>query len=333
MSFLSLEANHRLKENSLIELTKKVNWSSLLGHAKGMRSSIGSEGYNVLSMIKALILQAWHNLSDRELEDALRVRLDFMVITGLVDVPDHSTICRFRCQLIEKGTLPLILESINKDLEAKGLKVEKSKGAIVDATIIQSAGRPRKEIEVCEDRKEEETITTVTETLSKDKDARWIKKGNKSHFGYKSFNVVDQEDGYIEQIHVTPANEAECKQLRGILDKAPKQYASLQADKAYQSKENSDLLKKKKIKNRIMKKAYRNRPLTHWEKTFNKLISKTRYKVEQCFGTLKRRFNFVRASYFSTKKVEAQMTLKAIAFNLLKALNKLSTRELRPFSA
>ena len=68
MSFLSLEANHRLKENSLIELSKKVNWGSLLVHVKGIRSSIGSEGYNVLSMIKALILQAWHNLSDRELK-------------------------------------------------------------------------------------------------------------------------------------------------------------------------------------------------------------------------------------------------------------------------
>jgi hypothetical protein len=45
----------------------------------------------------------------------------------------------------------------------------------VDITIIQRAARPRKEIEVYQDRKEEETITIVTETLSKDKDARWIK--------------------------------------------------------------------------------------------------------------------------------------------------------------
>jgi len=171
----------------------------------------------------------------------------------------------------------------------------------------------------------------VVETLSKDRDARWIKKGNKSYFGYKSFHVVDVEDGYIEQVHVTPANAAECKQLDALLNQAPKHYASLQADKAYQTKENATLLEDKKIKNHIMKKAYRNRPLTQWEKKFNKLISKTRYKVEQCFGTLKRRFSCSRANYFSTQKVKGQMLLKAIAFNLLKARNKIILEPVRQF--
>ena len=54
------------------------------------------------------------------------------------------------------------------------------------------------------------------------------------------------------------------------------------------------------------------------------MISKIRYKVEQGFGTLKRKFKFTRASYFTTPKVQGQMALKAIAFNLLKASNKVS---------
>lgn len=72
-----------------------------------------------------------------------------------------------------------------------------------------------------------------------------------------------------------------------------------------------------------MKKAQKNKPLTFLEKRFNRLISKVRYKVEQGFGTLKHKFRFERASYLTTLKVQAQMTLKAIAFNLLKAFNKL----------
>jgi IS5 family transposase len=65
-----------------------------------------------------------------------------------------------------------------------------------------------------------------------------------------------------------------------------------------------------------------NKLLTHWQKKFNHLISKARYRVEQSFGTLKRRFHFAGASYFTTAKVHGQMTLKAMAFNLLKGLNK-----------
>jgi len=46
------------------------------------------------------------------------------------------------------------------------------------------------------------------------------------------------------------------------------------------------------------------------------------WDIEQGFGTLKRRFNFFRASYLTLPKVHGQMVLKAITFNLLKGLNK-----------
>ncbi|WP_268746141.1 transposase [Francisella philomiragia] len=53
-------------------------------------------------------------------------------------------------------------------------------------------------------------------------------------------------------------------------------------------------------------------------------MSKTRYKVERCFGTMKRKFNFARASYFSTVKVNSQALLKAMCFNALKAVNMMA---------
>lgn len=67
--------------------------------------------------------------------------------------------------------------------------------------------------------------------------------------------------------------------------------------------------------------GHKHKPLGYWKKTFNTLVSKVRFKVEQAFGTIKRRFKFRRASYFGTEKVLGQCTLKAIAFNLLKAVN------------
>ena len=72
-----------------------------------------------------------------------------------------------------------------------------------------------------------------------------------------------------------------------------------------------------------MYRAYRNKPLTKRMKQFNKLISKTRYRIEQSFGTIKRRFAYKKAAYFTTKKVDAEFSLKAICLNLLKACNKI----------
>ena len=49
------------------------------------------------------------------------------------------------------------------------------------------------------------------------------------------------------------------------------------------------------------------------QKLANKLISKKRYIVEQCFGTAKQLFGMGRASYFGTVKVTAQVMLKKAA--------------------
>ncbi|EOC45603.1 transposase DDE domain protein, partial [Neisseria meningitidis 2001068] len=54
------------------------------------------------------------------------------------------------------------------------------------------------------------------------------------------------------------------------------------------------------------------------------VFSKTRYVVEQSFGTLHRKFRYARAAYFGLIKVSAQSHLKAMCLNLLKAANRLS---------
>jgi len=47
-------------------------------------------------MFKVILLSQWYNLSDMGLEEALRVRLDFILFTGFeveTKVTDHSTLC------------------------------------------------------------------------------------------------------------------------------------------------------------------------------------------------------------------------------------------------
>ncbi|WP_153560009.1 transposase, partial [Neisseria meningitidis] len=73
----------------------------------------------------------------------------------------------------------------------------------------------------------------------------------------------------------------------------------------------------------IMRKACRNRRCGRQTKR-NRYLSKTRYVVEQSFGTLHRKFRYARSTYFGLIKVSAQSHLKAMCLNLLKAANRLS---------
>jgi IS5 family transposase len=61
------------------------------------RSGLGPTGYDTLKLLKALILQTWHSLSDVDLEKSLRVRMDFLLFMDFdEEIPDSTTICRFR---------------------------------------------------------------------------------------------------------------------------------------------------------------------------------------------------------------------------------------------
>lgn len=336
MSFLVMEAKTRVKkDNKLLKINLLIDWSKISGKLKNMyRYEINGKGgqtpYDSLKMFKAILLGQWHNLSDPGLEEALSLRLDFLLFTGFEgEVPDETTLCRFRNRLIESGLDKILFEEINKQLKDKGLMLKEAHGAVIDATLIESSNRAKKVINISEDRQEKlepedelikcERRETELIEYSKDKDARWLKKGKRSYFGYKGFVSVDSKHGFIESVHVKSANTWEAGELPSIIKNL--EVDTVYADKGYALKDNSDFLKSKKIRNGIMNKASRGHVLSKRKKQRNKAISKLRYIVERCFGTLKRSFNFNRASYAGRQKVEAQFIFKAICFNLLKAGN------------
>ena len=128
----------------------------------------------------------------------------------------------------------------------------------------------------------------------------------------------------------TPANRAESPEFGHMIEGAKAQ--RIMADKAYASKANREKLRGKH-RDGIMRKAARNRPLRASEKRFNRLISKRRFRIEQCFGTMKRLFGPHRARYFGVAKTHAQLALAAIGQNLLKAANKITLNPQNPASA
>ena len=124
-------------------------------------------------------------------------------------------------------------------------------------------------------------------------------------------------------MHITPANTHECNHLSPLLEGIAED-TTVYADKGYDSAENRQHLEEHQLLDGIMRKAHRNRPLTEAQTKRNRYLSKTRYVVEQSFGTLHRKFHYARAAYFGLLKVSAQSHLKAMCLNLLKAANRLS---------
>ncbi|MCC8997570.1 MAG: hypothetical protein LM517_11125 [Nitrosomonas sp.] len=90
-------------------------------------------------------------------------------------------------------------------------------GAIIDATLIESAARSRNTITLEMDAEgkaiqfddDSQPGISCTEEQSADPDAIWLKKGKKSQFGHRNYRAVDAQEGYVRGVHTTPANQSE----------------------------------------------------------------------------------------------------------------------------
>ena len=72
----------------------------------------------------------------------------------------------------------------------------------------------------------------------------------------------------------------ECKHLSPLLEGIA-EGTTVYADKGYDSEENRQHLEEHRLKDGIMRKAHRNRPLSEAQTKRNRYLSKTRYVVEQ----------------------------------------------------
>jgi Transposase and inactivated derivatives, IS5 family len=297
----------------------------------------GRPSYPSIVLFKMLLIEMWYDMSDVECEDFVKDSVSARIFLDLElnqPIPDHSTISRFRSELVRKKAYDRLLRKINKQLEYQGAKVKKGK-TIVDASVTISPYAPKGKTtyEIAEDRNEDESTdenSDLQDTSYKliektqpgvDTDARWLKKSNKLMYGYKQSVAVD-EKGMIDAVCTSSANVNDGKLLSVLLSFLPSsRKKEILADKGYKIPQNDELLKMGNIKNRIMFKSYRNRSLTHWQQVFNKIISRYRYVVERTFGSIKRWFNGGVARYKGLAKVHAQHVLQAIAYNLKRAVS------------
>jgi len=241
-------------------------------------------------LFKMLLLGIWYNLSDERVKESVNDSLSMMRFCDLDiedSVPDHSVLSRFRTELTQKKAFDRLLKKINRQLAARKVILKNGIG-IVDATLTDTPRCPhgKPQYELAENRKEDQRNSKDCE-----KEEVQMKLVQKQQPG------VDNEARYLKkgkEIHF-----------------------------GYQVPDNVTLLKSpvknRKVKNRIQHKVYKNRPLTEWQKKYNRLISKKRWVVERTFGGMRRWFGCGTARYVGLAKTHTQHLLEAIAYNLYRA--------------
>lgn len=150
------------RSGSLDRIAGLVDWAALEALMGMVQASpIGRPGYGPLVLLRCVLLQQWYGLSDPGLEEALADRLSFRRFVGLSlsdPVPDHSTLSRFRKELVKQALGERLLAEVNRQLAAKGLILRR--GTLVDASLIEAnARRPRKG-EPKEDRSDQDASWT-----------------------------------------------------------------------------------------------------------------------------------------------------------------------------
>lgn len=305
----SLAESMLIEHDALKELDnvhELMTWSRVETLLSGIHAKAkGEKAWPPLMMFKALLLQSWYGLSDPKLEKQLARDLLFRRFIGLditESVPDHSTFWRFRQQLEKDSLMEVLLLEINQQLSEQGLYIKSGEVSIVDASVIEA--------NQCRPNKGKEGSST------QDRDAQWnVKAGSdgkrKSTYGYKAHINVD-EDGFIKKTDYSKGNLHDSNCFTGLLSGKE---SAVYADSAYLSETHEDWLSSRGIKSRVIKRAYRNRPLTDKDKGFNRIHSGVRCTVERVFGVLKLHYGMAKARYLGLARNRTRFELMCVAHN------------------
>jgi len=128
---------------SLDDTEALLDWSEIEDLLSSIYSAkTGRPSYPLLTLFRSLLLEIWYQLSDAQLAQCLYRDLLFRKFCRLElggEVPEASTIGRFRSQLVEHDLWERLLSEINRQLEAKNIITTKGRINIIDATPVEAA--------------------------------------------------------------------------------------------------------------------------------------------------------------------------------------------------
>ncbi|QHE77252.1 IS5 family transposase [Hydrogenophaga sp. PBL-H3] len=293
------------KREFLDEMNLVVPWAELVSliapHAPAPGAKGGRPPFAVETMLRIHFLQQWFNLSDPSMEEALYDTPMFREFTGLdmgeENLPDESTILRFR-HLLEKNNLSMqMLATVNATLTAKGLLLKQ--GTVVDATLIAAPS------------------STKNSSGERDPEMHQTKKGNQWHFGMKAHIGVDADSGLVHTVVGTAANVNDVTQASALVHG---EETDVFADAGYQGvakrKETQGIdvnwhVALRPGKRKVLDKGT---PLGAVVDKLEHVKASIRAKVEHPFRVIKRQFGHVKVRYRGLAKNTAQLhTLFALS--------------------
>lgn len=194
-----MQRRKKTKREEFLEMMERivpwVAWVAMIVpyYPEGKR---GRKPQEIERMLRMILLQAWYNLSDAGIEEAIYdsyAMKQFMRISFASgeQVPDATTLCKFRKLLNEHGLQEKMFKEVSELLSREGKMMQG--GTITDATIVdapQSQRNAKKE---------------------RDPEMHSVKKGTKWHFGIRAHIGVDAGTAYVHHLKVTAANVAEVK--------------------------------------------------------------------------------------------------------------------------
>ena len=257
-------------------------------------------------VFRTYLVQNFFTLSDEGAEDAvydsLAVRRFVGISTNEDDIPDKSTICRFRNLLTQHNIQQKIFGHLVISLTAKGLIMKK--GTIVDSTIIECSTSKR------------------NKDKARDADASWTKKSGGYKHGYKMHNGVDRDSGLITSNKTTTAKVHDVTIGNDLLHGDEEEVLG---DSAFLGIANHrKALTKHKY--RIMKRpsTISKMPENTKEEILDKVkakvlqtaIAKIRAKIEHVYNPIKRIFGYKHTLYKGLKKNAAKNNIMCALANI-----------------
>jgi len=285
-----------------------LDFKTLTEPMRACYSTLGADGIDVASGVKALLIQFWENYSDREMEKAVRenIAIRWFCGFGLTETtPDHTYFCKLRKRVGTKRIADLF-KSVNEILESYGLFGNVF--TFIDASSIITKTALWKERDEAIKDGEKKLNNSIVEKYAADKDARFGAKSKKNYwFGYKRHEAVDMRYGLVRKVAVTSADVLDFQATKSVL---PKQGAVFM-DKGYDTEETDNVLKAKGLHPCTLRKnnnKKKNKNLDAWR-------SKIRMPFECSFSKVEKR-----ARYRGRAKVALQCFLEAIVHNMKKAI-------------
>jgi IS5 family transposase len=310
---------HKLEQIVDFEMFRPLLEKALEGPLP--RGPGGRPRFDAVMMFKILLLQRLYQLSDEQAEYQINDRQSFSRFLGLrgaAPVPDFSTIWRFRERLVERDSIKPLFDLFNQKLASAGLIGRE--GVMVDASFVE-VPRQRNSREdnalIKSGKTPPDWAGQPRKTAHKDVDARWAKKNDRTHYGYKNHVKVDVASRFIVDYTVTSASVHDSQALDRLV--GPEDSGKgLFGDSAYRSAEIEAWLEELEVSSFIHEKASRGRPLTRRQKLLNRLKSSVRATVEHVFGMISTCFGSRPQRVIGLRRNAALIGLTNLAHNLVR---------------